>query len=198
MGKFIIKIVFVGLIIGLLVNCQEAVSSFNVLLGNAAFSRGDYREANSYYEQAKNSDNYTAWVDYNLANTHYALGGAEYSENLWLVAANESTSDDVKYSSLYNLGFLEYQRGSFVNSYSYFRDALQIKPNSIPAKINLEIAQKKIEAQNRAPIKKNETFPLRSQNDPQDKKILNLIKQHEEKRRKAFSVLSDSKQTNDW
>ena len=59
---------------------------------------------------------------------------------LRLESVAPKASDEIRFASAYNIGVLSYSVGNYEKSIQSFRNALMINPQSIEAKINLELA----------------------------------------------------------
>lgn len=122
-----------------LTSCSEANEGWTVLQGNAAFQRGDFQRASLSYLAAQELGGSLDVVDYNLGNVYNALGETNTALAVWGRITRPS-SEELAYRLAFNKGYLLYQRGQYDEACGEFRTALLMKPASLEAKRNLEIA----------------------------------------------------------
>jgi len=86
----------------------------------------------------------------------------------------------LKFSLLYNKGYLEFQEGNYELAYNHFRQALMLMPSNIKAKINLELSLNKMSAAtyNQAPDKSSDESGSSGESD-ETTRILEYIRQKE-------------------
>ena len=117
------------------------------LEGNYAYSRGDYVGATIRYlqldSQLADDDLRRAHLDFNLANVYVSLGELEPG---WatLRSAAERQVPELQVAIAYNLGGVLFQMGRYAEAAAAFRDALLVDPSLADAKINLELALRKM------------------------------------------------------
>ena len=112
--------------------------------GNEAYSRGNYDEAQTVFQQATldKPDNPVA---------HYNLGTALYRQDKFREAArtfqvslsrhSEQTEDILNRSSiLYNLGNAQFKVGDLTGAIASYRQALRLDPQDADAQHNLTLA----------------------------------------------------------
>jgi Ca-activated chloride channel family protein len=92
--------------------------------GNAAYKAGDYEQAQTYYQNSLKSDDVQTQqkILYNLGNTHFRLGQNKL---------NEQNLEETK----------EYWKQSIKD----YESALEINPQDVQARKNLEVVKKKLE-----------------------------------------------------
>ena len=117
------------------------------LEGNYAYSRGDYVGATIRYLQIDSEvdeeDPRRSFLDYNLANVYVSLG--EIDPGLaTLQLARERGVPELRFRVAYNLGSVLFQLGRPGDAAMAFRDALLENPASFDAKVNLELALRKM------------------------------------------------------
>lgn len=117
------------------------------LEGNYAYSKGDYVGATIRYLQIDDhlveDDLRRAHLDFNLANVYVSLGELEPG---WatLRAAAEWQVPELQVAIAYNLGGVLFQLGRYKEAAAAFRDALLGDPSFDDAKVNLELALRKM------------------------------------------------------
>jgi tetratricopeptide (TPR) repeat protein len=121
------------------------MAHISVAVGNYAFLKGEYQNANIEYLSARSSGAYGDYVSYNLGNVYSALGESEAALEEWSAAAG--TKDRRLLSRVrYNEGILLFEKGRYEKAFEAFRQALKLSPDFVNAKINLEYTLQKISA----------------------------------------------------
>jgi Ca-activated chloride channel family protein len=133
--------------------CLLSFQSCSGKLGDAAqilesvynWRRGDYQEAVAGFlaviERAQESGDRTLlqYGLYGLASTYIAQG--EYAAaQMRFDEIDPDAPADISFSVLYNSGVIAYNNGSYDSAAQSFRRALELKPASVDAKVNLELA----------------------------------------------------------
>ena len=114
------------------------------LAGNYAHVRGDYVHATINYLHA-GGDREQPHLAYNLGNTYLALGEIDAGVDRLLSVAPEDDRE-LLWRTAFNLGHARYQAGHYLQAAYHFRDALLLAPESLDAKVNLELALSKARA----------------------------------------------------
>ena len=86
------------------------VESSRILSGNQKFRSGEYQDAIIDYLKGLDSDTNKDYFYYNLGNVYSSLGESPSAFSVWNMADGESNSV-LKFSLLYNKGYLEFQEG---------------------------------------------------------------------------------------
>jgi Ca-activated chloride channel family protein len=111
-----------------------------------------YSEAAAAYQREIQEHADSPRLEYNLGTALMQAGQLEDAVAALERAATTSTSDELRYSALYNLG-LAYLRqardaksseatGAYASSAEAYKRALQLRPNELPAKWNYELASR--------------------------------------------------------
>lgn len=146
MVRNIIKILVVALF-ALLTSCERLVESSSLLTGNQQFRSGEYQDSIISYLKGLNSQESKDYFYYNLGNVYSYLGEYPSAFSVWS-HTDGGESSQLRFNLLYNMGYLEYQLGNYVKAYELFKDALNVNPSNIEAKINLELSLSKMSAAN--------------------------------------------------
>ena len=139
------KPVYLLILLTLLMGCSKVEPYYRVAQGARAYANGDYYRANIAYIEASKSLEYEHWTSYNLGTVYYALGEIGSAESEWQVAKG-TLDDELGYRVFFNHGVLLFERGEYTQAYDNFRNALEIRPSGIEAKINLELTMEKMKA----------------------------------------------------
>ena len=155
------------------------------LAGNLAYVRGDYVHATVNYLHA-GIDGEQSHLAYNLGNTYLALGEIDAGvERLLSVAGGHDR--ELLWRTAFNLGHARYQAGQYLRAAYHFRDALLLAPESVDAKVNLELALSKA----RAAPPREERDAAGPDADSQAARILDLVRRLEAERRPALPPSDD-------
>jgi len=127
------------LLSALLVSCSDWSAGLAIVQGNASFQRGEFQKASLSYLGALSSGTTSDVVNYNLGNVYNALGETNTALAVWK-RIGKPADDELAYRLAFNKGYLLYQRGQYDEACQEFRSALLMKPSSLDAKRNLEIA----------------------------------------------------------
>ncbi len=161
----------------LLSGCAKLAPFTGVVRGNREYASGDYQNANIAYIEAGRSGEYEHWIAYNLGTVYYALGEAEAAEREWLIASG-TRDEALLYQAYFNLGVLYYDRGLYSEASERFRNALEINPEGLEAKLNLELSIEKREVRDRKNGPPTES-PAAGQSSGEIERILNYLRRME-------------------
>ena len=114
-----------------------------VLEGNYDYARGDLARAIGHYRDAADSGPPVA--DYNLANARLALGETDAGLAL-LRRIPADVHPELRRRVAFNRGHAHYRAGRYREAALRFRDALMLAPESVDARINLELALRMMHA----------------------------------------------------
>ena len=112
-----------------------------VLEGNYDFARGDLVRAMRHYRGATHAG--SPFVAYNLANAYLALGDSDAGLAL-LQRVGDDAPPELRRRVAFNLGHAHYRAGRYREAALHFRDALMLGPQSADARINLELALRRM------------------------------------------------------
>lgn len=179
MVRNILKLLLISASLVLLSSCERLLESSTILSGNQKFRSGNYQESIIDYLKGLDSDTNKDYFYYNLGNVYSSLGESPSAFSVWNLTDGESNSS-LKFSLLYNKGYLEFQEGNYELAYNHFRQALLLMPSSIKAKINLEISLNKMSAgtYHQIPDKLGEDIGHRGATD-ETTRILEYVRQKE-------------------
>ncbi|MCP4706258.1 MAG: tetratricopeptide repeat protein [candidate division Zixibacteria bacterium] len=114
--------------------------------GNKAVTEGDYQTALDYYHQAEVERPETPELEYNMAGALYH--DEKYEEAVDKLQKSLVLQDANKEASAhYNLGSVYYRMGDFQNAIQSYQRSLELIPEDIDAKYNLELARKMLKEQ---------------------------------------------------
>ena len=151
-GRFLAAWLGLGFSCLMLTGCLLNRVDTDLVQGNYAYARGDYQQAMVHYLAALQNDTVNrAWIQYDLGNVYFSLGEVEAAARMWDQAAR-AEDQDLLFAVHFNQGIAFYRQGNYPAAFEVFRQVLQIRPASHEAKINLELAQRKLQAADRLPV----------------------------------------------
>ena len=112
-----------------------------VLEGNYDFARGDLVRAIRHYRAATHAG--SPVVAYNLANAYLARGETDAGLALLQRIADDAPPE-LRRRVAFNLGHVHYRAGRYRDAALQFRAALMLGPESVDARINLELALRRM------------------------------------------------------
>jgi len=111
--------------------------------GNKLYEKGQYDEALKVYKDAQLESPESPQL-------HYNIGNALYQKRKFKEAAQEyekalrSDRPLLQEGAYYNLGNSAYRQGKLTDAIQYYEKTLQLKPDDMDAKYNLEFVRKKL------------------------------------------------------
>lgn len=136
---------FLILVLLLSASCSRAEAYYRVLRGNYSFHQGAYQEANVQYLALQKKDIYPEIIRYNLGNVYYVLGETMSAEEEWLLASG-TEHPGLLFRLNFNRGVLYYERSEYEIAFHLFRKALELQPDDIYAKRNLELCLSRMQS----------------------------------------------------
>ncbi len=136
--------------------------------GKTAYENRDYPKAAA--ELSKVSDQNAGQHYYNLGNTAYQANAIEEAAAYYENAAPYLTTVAEKAWLTYNQGNTAFRQGKFKEAAAFYRQSLTHNPSDKEAKINLELALKKMKEQQSPPPQQKPEPPKPPQNDQKERK----------------------------
>jgi Ca-activated chloride channel family protein len=177
-SKVIRSIICVFLLTSPFLSCGG--SRIQVAYGNYKYAQGKYGQATISYMRALRTVRDRSVLFYNLGNVYHALGETDSATNTLSQAVSVGEWDELESRANFNLGSIYYELGEYKRAAERYIASLVANPNDIDAKINLELALKRMrsdaEAEAKTDVKPDKEKPLSERNQ----KILRLIQRREE------------------
>ncbi len=173
-----------------------APESFNSMVnrGNDQFKKGDYQKALELYHQAEVERPETPELYYNIGSSLYKEG--KYEEAVDRLQKSFTTQDIKNEAQAhYNLGNVYFKMGDFQNAISSYQRSLELAPDDIDAKFNLELARKRLKEQLKPEQNKNDQQKQNKQDQnkqPQDQQ--DKQQQEQEQQQKQDQNKQDKQQ----
>lgn len=120
-----------------------------VLEGTLAWGRQDWPRAISAFlevekkAQIKNDPVLSYYAHYGLASAYVAQEEFDAARSR-LALIDESAPESVLSSAYYQAGIISFRGGDFEDAAQYFRKSLEIGPDSLDARINLELSKRSL------------------------------------------------------
>ncbi len=203
--------VFALLFLLLLASCSQPNATLAVLRGNFLFRGGEDALAAHKYLQVLEQERLGKWEDwltYDLGSLYVSLGEVNPGLRV-LYGTLEGFSDlprelnrwdrELFYRTFFNAGVAHYEMGSFEEAAASFVQALRLEPDSLDAKINLELSinasLKAAGSRRRAAVKQ---APETRQKNDQETSDTVFEKIHKEERPAWASAPSPEDFGRDW
>jgi tetratricopeptide (TPR) repeat protein len=136
-------------------------------------------------------------VAYNLGTLYHALGEPEVAEAEWNIAA-ETDSPELLARVAYNYGIHLFESGRFDEAYRSFRTALELNPQDVDTKINLEYTLQKLESQNEGPREMGAPEAEGGETGQEVQMILEYVRRKEEGRWQSTETIDEDFRVQDW
>jgi tetratricopeptide (TPR) repeat protein len=190
-------VLFAVLIVLAAGSCTRGEAYLAVTRGNHAFSQGDYQEANSHYLHARELGIFADWVAYDLGTLYHALGEPEVAEVEWDIAAATESSSLLALVA-YNYGVHLYELGRYNDAYMSFRKVLELNPDDVDAKLNLEYCLQKIDSHSDTGEEVDDAGVSDGESGQEVQMILEYVKRKETLRWKSTETIDEDIQEQDW
>jgi Ca-activated chloride channel family protein len=135
--------------------------------GNRAFKEGDYKTALDYYHQAEVERPETPELHYNIGSALY--GEQKYEEAEEKLQKSFAADDILKEAAgHYNLGNVYYRMGDYQRAILSYQQSLELNPDDMDAKYNLELARKMLKEQIKPEQQQQQQQQQQEQQDQQE------------------------------
>lgn len=114
--------------------------------GNALYKKGKYNEAMEEYTKARIKLPTEVGLNYNMGNINYKKKDWDKAIEEYKKAI-ESKNEILREKAYYNIGNCYFQKEDYLNAIEFYKKALDFNPKDEDAKINLELARKKLKDQ---------------------------------------------------
>lgn len=153
--------------------------------GNAFFKKGKYNEALEQYTKARIKLPADAGLNYNIGNINYKKNDYDKAIELFQKAL-EGKDEKLKEMAYYNIGNCYFQKEDFINAIEFYKKALELNPSDEDAKINLELARKKLKDQAKKE-KQEQQQQMKQKEEKQES--LEEKKKEEQKKEEAEKIM---------
>ncbi len=132
------------------------------------YKKGEYKEAESSYAKLDLENPKDISYRYNKGCAAYQLKDYKTAQEAFASVYHRAKDDDMRFRAAYNLGNTAFMAGDMQSAVSFYKEALRMKPGSGDARINLELALKKIKEEEEK--KKQQQQQNQQNKDGQDNK----------------------------
>ena len=180
------KVICISILIFLISSCSKLdVARLNFLSGYIAWKQNDWNKAASKFfksidlsEELKD-EKIKDYSDFAIGSI-YLMQNEDASALSRFEAINENTDKNLDSYIYYQKGIIAFKNHEYENAIKFFKKSLELKPNSVDAKINFELSmryQKK--EKEKLPNSKSAAVIEDKEADLSEKTILNLIRKKE-------------------
>jgi Ca-activated chloride channel family protein len=164
------KVMFLCFVLGFAFAASPAApQSFKSLVnqGNELFQKGDYKKALDLYHQAEADEPENPELYYNIGSALYKEGKYEEATDK---LQKSFVTQDIKNEAMahYNQGDVYFKSGDYQNAIKSFQKSLELNPDDVDAKYNLELARKRLKEQLKPEQNKNNQQKQDQQKQNQD------------------------------
>ncbi len=158
--------------------------------GNTLYKKGKFEDALKYYTKARISMPIEPALSYNIGNIHYKK--REYDKAIEAFEkAMDSKNKTIKENSYFNMGNCYFLKEDYLKAIENYKKALELDPEDEDAKINLELARKKLKDQAKKQEQKMEQKQQAKEEEKPSEKKEERDKQKEEETKKLIQAIED-------
>ena len=114
--------------------------------GNRLFEKGEYEEALKRYQEAQVEDPESPYLHFNAGDAFYKMGDFEAAMQEFGRALNGKDAS-LQAGTYYNLGNTFFRQQKLQEAAEAYKKSLELRPDDLDAKINLELVQEMLEQQ---------------------------------------------------
>ncbi|GIL16297.1 MAG: hypothetical protein BroJett040_00480 [Oligoflexia bacterium] len=107
--------------------------------GVEALKNNNYSQAQEHFVHALKGSPFSSEVQLNLGLSYYGQGQMEKAESSYKSALEMAQNPQSQFASLFNLGEMAGKANKVDEALKYYQAALEVNPNSIEAKTNIEL-----------------------------------------------------------
>jgi Ca-activated chloride channel family protein len=162
---------------------QAQKGSNEVLKGNEAYKKGDFKNAESEYDKALKLDSKNFTAQFNKANAMQKQGKVEEATKEYASASEKSNDFELQSKALYNKGVTEAKQKQWEQAANSFKKSLRLNPDDVEARDNLQKVMNEIkkQQQNKKPDENKKKDDKKDKEDkPKEKKQPKMNKQQME------------------
>lgn len=146
-------------------------------MGNRHFSRGQYAEAERYYNEALKENPQDARALFNLGDTYLAQNNAQGAMKMYAGAAKNESNKVIKAMSYHNMGYIYHKNNQLEEAIKYYKEALRNNPNDDDTRYNLALCQKQLKDKQQQQQPQNEQGQGKEEEQQPEKQEQNPQKQ---------------------
>lgn len=137
--------------------------------GNEAYTKNDIEQALKLYQEAEIEKPQEPVLDYNIATALY--GQAKYEDAVKRYAKSLQTDDPAfQADAYYNMGSSFFRNEKYAEAITAYQKCLEIHPDDVDAKYNLELSRKKLKEQAQNQQQQQDQQQQDKQDQKQDQK----------------------------
>ncbi len=179
------KVICISILIFLISSCSKLdVARLNFLSGYIAWKQNDWNKAASKF--FKSIDLSEEIEDVKLKDySDFAIGSIYLMQNedasalSRFEAINENADKNLDSYIYYQKGIIAFKNHEYENAIKFFKKSLELKPDSVDAKINFELSMRYQKKQKEKLPNSKSAAVIEDKADLSEKTILNLIRKNE-------------------
>lgn len=135
--------------------------------GNEAYSKNDIEQALKLYQEAEIEKPQQPVLDYNIATALY--GQAKYEDAVKRYSKSLQTDDPAfQADAYYNMGSSFFRNEKYAEAITAYQKCLELNPDDVDAKYNLELSRKKLKEQAQNQQQQNQDQQQQEKQEQQD------------------------------
>ena len=154
----------------------------NAMKGMELYRKQEFNRASQKFLEARNGKPGDPKISYNLGNSRYKQGEFEKALQDYSSSVEQESDSPVKQKAAYNIGNALFRMDRLDESVSAYKKALELDPNDMDAKFNLEFVREQIEKKKQKQDKSKEG---KGDQKPADKKQQNKNDQQKQTKNKG-------------
>jgi len=115
--------------------------------GASHYEKQEFNLAEEKFSQANQKQPGNPELIYNLANSHYKNGNYQQALQAYSQVASSASENALKHKSIYNTGNSLFNLGKLEDAANAYKQSLEIAPNDMDAKFNLEFVLREMKKQ---------------------------------------------------
>jgi Ca-activated chloride channel homolog len=171
------------------------INKFLAEVGQSNYFDGKFQEAAKNFSSAFDQSPNDASLAYNLANSQYRLGKFGQALQSYNQAAVISQDSKLKQKAYYNAGNASFNLGKLEQAIDSYKKALELNPDDLEAKYNLEFSRDQLKKRQQNQQKKDEQKKS-SDKDNKDSEKQNPDKSDSQKKQENNEESKENQDTN--
>ena len=146
-GKYILALLMIAILFSPPNPAFSETLQGTIQEGISHYKKQEFGQAEEKFLQANEKQPENPELIYNLANSHYKNGNYQQALQAYGQAASRASDESLKQKSVYNTGNSLFNLGKLEEAANAYKNSLEIDPNDMDAKFNLEYVLQEMKKQ---------------------------------------------------